>query len=88
MVTIFTKLSIFFTFFRNYSQPLIYTMRGRYEFIILSEKYEEEMNVDVDYSMPLFISAVLEFLNNLWGYGAQYELGYRTGPSGYIGWRN
>jgi hypothetical protein len=40
-------------------------MRGRYEFIILSKKYEEEMNVDVDYSMPLVISAVLEFSNNL-----------------------
>jgi hypothetical protein len=27
-------------------------------------------------------------LNNLWGLGTQQEKGYRTGPPGYIGWRN
>jgi hypothetical protein len=30
----------------------------------------------------------LEFLNNLWGLGIEEEWGYRTGPPGYIGWRN
>jgi hypothetical protein len=35
VVNIFTKLCIyFFTFFRDYSQLLICTMRGRYEFIL------------------------------------------------------
>jgi hypothetical protein len=28
----------------------------------------------------------MEFLNNLWGLGTEYEKGYRTGPPG--GWRN
>jgi hypothetical protein len=30
----------------------------------------------------------LEFLKRLWGLGAEEEEGYRTGPPGYIGWRN
>ncbi len=30
----------------------------------------------------------LEFLNNLWRLGTEQEKGYRTGPPGYIGWRN
>jgi hypothetical protein len=30
----------------------------------------------------------LEFLNNLWGLGSEKEKGYRTGPPGYIVWRN
>ncbi len=30
----------------------------------------------------------LEFLKSLWGLGTKEEEGYRTGPSGYIGWRN
>jgi hypothetical protein len=30
----------------------------------------------------------LEFLNSLWGFGTGEEYGYRTGPPGYIGWRN
>jgi len=30
----------------------------------------------------------LEFLSNLWGLGTKYEKGYRTGPPGYIVWRN
>jgi hypothetical protein len=28
------------------------------------------------------------FLNSLWGLGTGEEYGYRTGPPGYIGWRN
>ncbi len=28
------------------------------------------------------------FLNNLWGLDTEYEQGFRTGPPGYIGWRN
>jgi hypothetical protein len=32
--------------------------------------------------------AELEFLKRLWGLGTEEEEGYRTGPSGYIGWRN
>jgi hypothetical protein len=30
----------------------------------------------------------LEFLNNIWGLGTKMEYVYRTGPPGYIGWRN
>jgi hypothetical protein len=30
----------------------------------------------------------LEFLKSLWGLETEEEEGYRTGPPGYIGWRN
>jgi hypothetical protein len=30
----------------------------------------------------------LEFLKSLWGLETEEEKGYRTGPPGYIGWRN
>ncbi len=30
----------------------------------------------------------LEFFNKLWGLGTEEEEGYRTGPPGYICWRN
>jgi hypothetical protein len=30
----------------------------------------------------------LEFLKRLWGLGTEEEEGYRTGPPGYIDWRN
>jgi hypothetical protein len=30
----------------------------------------------------------LEFLKSLWGLGTEEEESYRTGPPGYIGWRN
>jgi len=30
----------------------------------------------------------LEFSKSLWGLGTEEEEGYRTGPPGYIGWRN
>ncbi len=30
----------------------------------------------------------LEILKSLWGLGTEKEEGYRTGPPGYIGWRN
>jgi hypothetical protein len=30
----------------------------------------------------------LEFLKSLWGLGTEEVEGYRTGPPGYIGWRN
>jgi hypothetical protein len=30
----------------------------------------------------------LEFLKSQWGLGTEEEEGYRTGPPGYIGWRN
>ncbi len=30
----------------------------------------------------------LEILKGLWGLGTEEEEGYRTGPPGYIGWRN
>ncbi len=36
----------------------------------------------------LFLTPVLEFLNNLWGPGTKQEQVSRTGPPGYIGWRN
>jgi hypothetical protein len=35
-----------------------------------------------------FWSPELEFLKSLWGLGTEEEKGYRTGPPGYIGWRN
>jgi hypothetical protein len=34
------------------------------------------------------VSPELEFLKSLWGLGTKEEEGYRTGPPGYIGWRN
>jgi hypothetical protein len=34
------------------------------------------------------MSIELEFLKSLWGLGTEEEEGYRTGPPGYIGWRN
>jgi hypothetical protein len=30
----------------------------------------------------------LEFLKRLWGLGTEEEEGHRTGPPGYMGWRN
>ncbi len=30
----------------------------------------------------------LDFLKSLWGLETEEEEGYRTGPPGYIGWRN
>jgi hypothetical protein len=33
-------------------------------------------------------SPELEFSKSLWGLGTEEEEGYRTGPRGYIGWRN
>jgi hypothetical protein len=33
-------------------------------------------------------SSELEFLKSLWGLGTGEEKGYRTGPPGYVGWRN
>jgi hypothetical protein len=32
--------------------------------------------------------AELEFLKSLWGLGTEEEEDYRTGPPGYISWRN
>ncbi len=32
--------------------------------------------------------AELEFLKRLWGLGTEEEEGHRTGPLGYMGWRN
>jgi hypothetical protein len=34
------------------------------------------------------MSTELEFLKSQWGLGTKEEEGYRTGPPGYIGWRN
>jgi hypothetical protein len=34
------------------------------------------------------VNSELEFLKRLWGLGTGEEEGYRTGPPGYIGWRN
>ncbi len=34
------------------------------------------------------LRSVLEFQNNLWWLGTEQEQGCRTGPPGYIGWRN
>ncbi len=36
----------------------------------------------------LILDPELEFLKSLWGLGTEEEEGYRTGPPGYIGWRN
>jgi hypothetical protein len=38
--------------------------------------------------MMLESNPELEFLKSLWGLGTEEEEGYRTGPPGYIGWRN
>ncbi len=38
--------------------------------------------------LTLKIHTELEFLKSLWGLGTEEEEGYRTGPPGYIGWRN
>jgi hypothetical protein len=38
--------------------------------------------------MPCLEKTELEFLKSLWGLGTEEELGYRTGPLGYVGWRN
>jgi hypothetical protein len=35
---------------------------------------------------PSHLIAVLEFLNNLWGRGTEYELGCRTGPPRWRIW--
>ena len=42
----------------------------------------------VQYTCFTFIRPELEFLKSLWGLGTEEEEGYRTGPPGYIGWRN
>jgi hypothetical protein len=34
------------------------------------------------------LSTELEFLKSLWGLSTEEEQGFRTGPPGYIGWRN
>ncbi len=34
------------------------------------------------------LNTELEFLKSLWGLGTEEEVGYRTGPPGYIGWWN
>jgi hypothetical protein len=39
-------------------------------------------------SMALHYTSELEFLKSLWGLGTEEAEGYRTGPPGYIGWRN
>jgi hypothetical protein len=42
-----------------------------------------------DISVHTFVlGCFLDFLNNLWGLGTGEEEGFRTGPPGYIGWRN
>ncbi len=37
---------------------------------------------------PLDNFPELEFSKSLWGLGTEEEEGYRTGPPGYLGWRN
>jgi hypothetical protein len=39
-------------------------------------------------SMALHYTSELEFLKSLWRLGTEEAEGYRTGPPGYIGWRN
>ena len=34
------------------------------------------------------MTAVLEFLYNLWGLGTEFEQDCRTGPPGCVAWRN
>ncbi len=41
-----------------------------------------------EYKKASMAILVLEFYNNLWGLGTELEKGCRTGPPGYIGWRN
>jgi hypothetical protein len=53
-------------------------------FVLYTAKYKKS-------SIPLCVEEFcpeLEFLKSLWGLGTEEEEGYRTGPPGYIGWRN
>jgi hypothetical protein len=36
----------------------------------------------------ILLYSKLEFLKRLWGLGTEEEEGHRTGPPGYMGWRN
>jgi hypothetical protein len=38
--------------------------------------------------LPTPFSGIFETELSLWGLGTEEEEGYRTGPPGYIGWRN
>jgi hypothetical protein len=41
------------------------------------------------YSISISVcNSELECLKSIWGLGTEEEEGYRTGPPGYIGWRN
>jgi hypothetical protein len=42
----------------------------------------------INEDLPGRAAAELEFLKRLWGLGTGEEEGYRTGPPGYIDWRN
>jgi hypothetical protein len=46
------------------------------QYFVLHSAHREQNNTE------------LEFLKSLWGLGTDEEEGYRTGPPGYIGWRN
>jgi hypothetical protein len=46
------------------------------------------LNCAVDHILQYFYTPELEFLKRLWGLGTEEEEGYRTGPPGYIAWRN
>jgi hypothetical protein len=39
-------------------------------------------------SLEFLMYSELEFFKSLWGLGTEEKWGYRTGPPGYIGWRN
>jgi hypothetical protein len=46
------------------------------------------LRLGISFMVCTYQEAELEFLKSLWGLGNEEEEGYRTGPPGYIGWRN
>jgi hypothetical protein len=48
----------------------------------------QAMNAVNTHKKCFYVCTELEFLKSLWGLGTEEEEGYRTGPPGYLGWRN
>jgi hypothetical protein len=72
--------NLYYTDFnRNRSTDL--TKEGSPPMLVQKEKWIKSKHI-------FLYSSELEFLKSLWALGTEEEEGYRTGPSGYIGWRN
>jgi hypothetical protein len=46
------------------------------------------LRLGISFMVCTYQEEELEFLKSLWGLGTEEEEGYRTGPPGYICWRN